>query len=494
MEGLGALASDLAQVALDTARARGAAYADVRVGRYRNEFVSLQFSPTSGHVPAVQARQSFGCGVRVVADGAWGFAASHRVERAEVERIAAEAVAVARANAAALREPVRLVPVDAYVDRWETPFQIDPFTVTVEAKLALLEQAVDACRAAPGVFRVTAQVWANSEHKLFASTEGSFLEQRLVRTYPFLGATAVDRQAGKSKSRNYWPGGASAGWEYAAGARLVEEAPRVGEQAVEHLRAPSVDPGPKDLVLMPSHLCLTIHESVGHSTELDRALGLEADFAGTSFLAPPREVMGRFRIGSPLVTFYGDRTDSGSLATCKYDDDGVPTQRWAIVERGTFMAYQTTRDQAHWVGEPASRGCSYADSWASIPFQRMPNIWLAPSDTPCSLDDLIAGVDDGILIDGTGSFSIDHQRYNFQFGGDAFWEIKRGRRGRMLADVAYQSRTPDFWSACDALGDARTFENPGLPGDGKGQPPQNNQISHGCPPARFRSITVLRTE
>jgi len=245
-------------------------------------------------------------------------------------------------------------------------------------------------------------------------------------------------------------------------------------------------------VLLPSHLCLTIHESIGHSTELDRALGYEANFAGTSFLTT--EKMGKFRVGSELVNIFGDRTQEHGLSTVKYDDDGVKTTRFPIIDKGIFVHYQTIRDQAHLVGEAESRGCCYADSWSSVPFQRMPNVWLAPSPNDVTLEDLIGGVDDGVLIEGTGSFSIDQQRYNFQFGGDAFWEIKGGKKGAMISRVAYQSRTPDFWQSCDGIAGRPYWQQYGLTSDGKGEPEQTNAMSHGCSPTRFRQINVLVTD
>ncbi|HZN04781.1 MAG TPA: TldD/PmbA family protein, partial [Candidatus Polarisedimenticolia bacterium] len=306
-----------------------------------------------------------------------------------------------------------------------------------------------------------------------------------------LTATAVEKGR-KTKSRTYRPHAVAAGWEAVERARYADHARRIAEEAVAHLKAPSVDPGTKDLVLMPSHLGLTIHESLGHSTELDRALGYEADLAGTTFLTPDK--LGKFRVGSDLVNVNGDRVRPESLSTCGWDDDGVKTRQFPLFKKGIFSGYQTIRDQAHLIGQEESTGCCYADSYASVPFQRMPNVWLEPAQEPVSLDDLVSGVDEGILIDGRGSWSIDQQRYNFQFGGDVFWEIKGGKVGRMLADVAYQSRTPDFWQACDGLGGDATWENVGLQNDGKGQPQQVNAMSHGCPPARFRRVNVLRTE
>jgi len=304
-------------------------------------------------------------------------------------------------------------------------------------------------------------------------------------------ATAVERGR-KSKSRTYRPNAVTAGYEAVVRADMKGNGRRIGEEAVNHLKAPSVAAGVKDIVLLPTHLGLTIHESIGHSTELDRALGWEANFAGTSFLTTDK--LGSFRVGSDIVNFNGDRVRKESMSTCGYDDDGVKTRQFPIISKGIFVGFQTIRDQAHLVGAKESMGCCYADSFDSIPFQRMPNVWLVPSPAATTLDDLVGGVEDGVLIDGRGSYSIDQQRYNFQFGGDAFWEIKGGKVGRMIADVAYQSRTPDFWQACDGLGGEATWQNVGLNSDGKGQPQQVNAMSHGCPPARFRRVNVLKTD
>ena len=271
----------------------------------------------------------------------------------------------------------------------------------------------------------------------------------------------------------------------------MEEAQKAGEEAVAKLQAKPVVPGKYDLVLHPSHLWLTIHECVGHSTELDRALLWEADFAGTSFLTPDKA--GKFQFGSTICNFYADRTQPHGLATVGYDDEGVPGQRWPIVKDGIFVGWQTTRDLAPLIDEKKSFGCLHGDSWASVPFPRMPNISLEPATEDVSLEQLVSSVEDGILIYGNGSWSIDQQRYNFQFGGQTFWEVKKGKVGQMLRDVAYQSRTPDFWRACDGLGGKSTYELNGAANDGKGEPTQANAVSHGCPLARFRQINVLNT-
>ena len=260
---------------------------------------------------------------------------------------------------------------------------------------------------------------------------------------------------------------------------------------MEKLKAKPAEPGKYDLVLHPTNLWLTIHESCGHPTELDRALGYEANYAGTSFMTPDK--LGKLRYGSEWVNMVADRTQRGGLATVAYDDDGVPAQRWYLITKGLFVDYQTTRDQAGWPGWKEGHGCLHADSWASVPFQRMPNVSLEPAAREISTDDLIAEVKNGILIYGDGSFSIDQQRYNFQFGGQVFWEIKDGKRGAMLRDVAYQSRTPDFWGACDGLAGSKEYWLGGALNDGKGEPGQSNAVSHGCPTARFRQINVLNT-
>jgi len=487
---------ELAAFALEQAKKAGASYADIRINRYRSQVVSLRSQPDFAtgkvnHVPSVSDAETFGFGIRALAGGAWSFAASNIVTRKEISRAAREAVDTAKANASLRLAPVKLAPVRAYTDSYTTPVLKDSFAVPLSQKLDLLRSVNDEIKKVEGVFSAVANIAQRVEHRFFASTEGSVIEQHVHQIAPEATATAVERGR-KSKSRTYRPHAVTTGYEAVERADLSAHGRRIGEEAVNHLKAPSVEPGLKDLVLLPTHLALTIHESIGHSTELDRALGWEANFAGTSFLTPDK--LGKFRVGSDIVSFHGDRVRAEGLSTCGYDDDGVKTRQFPIIEKGIFVGYQTIRDQAHLVGQRESMGCCYADSYASVPFQRMPNVWLAPSPERVSLEDLISGADDGVLIDGRGSYSIDQQRYNFQFGGDAFWEIKGGKVGRMIADVAYQSRTPDFWQACDRLGGEAAWENVGLNADGKGQPGQVNAMSHGCPPARFRRINVLRTQ
>ncbi len=489
----------LSGVALQRAKDLGATYADIRINRYRNRSISLRTSPERGtdrvnHVPGVIETGSFGFGVRVIHSGSWGFSASPNVTKDAIARATADAVAIAKANSALKQKPVQLAPVPAYRDKYVTPHTKDPFEVSIQEQIAFLQRIHDGAGKVKGMRNMNSAMVFRTEDKYFASSEGSAIQQLILQTAPTFTATAVDFATRKSKSRSFQNNPVTAGYEHVESCGMLERSPQLAAEAIEHLSAPSVEPGVKDLILMPSHLGLTIHESIGHSTELDRVLGYEANYAGTSFLAPPDKMMGKFQFGSPIVNVIGDRTLPMAMSTVGYDDDGVKATRWHIIKGGVFQAYQTIRDQAHLVGETESRGCCYADSFDSIPFQRMPNVWLEAGAAGTSLDDLIAQVEDGVLIDGRGSYSIDQQRYNFQFGGDAFWEIKNGKKGRMLADVAYQAKTQEFWNSCTAIADQSHWENVGLTNDGKGQPGQTNAMSPGCSPTLFRRINVLRTE
>ena len=486
----------LGAIALTESKKHKATYCDIRIVRLRDQRVGIRLSPdrdsgTTISVPNVSENSSFGFGVRVIVNGAWGFASSPLVTKEEIARVTGEAVVIAKANAAIQPKPVQLAPVKAYRVRWQTPHDVDPFAVSITEKLDLLRNSAEEIKKNTRVFGSNAGLNVRSEDKYFASSEGSSIQQLVLQIYGNLDATAIDRKAGISRSRSYTPTQASAGWEYVPEMNFGENARRIREEVVEHLSAPPVTPGKKDLVLMPNHLMLTIHESVAHPTELDRALGYEANYAGTSYITP--RTIGT-RIASKHCTFIGDRTSPRALGTVGYDDDGVKATQFTIIDEGIFRNFQTTREQAHLVGDRESHGCSQADSWETVPFQRMPNVWLKPGPAETTLDSLIAGIDDGVLIDGRGSYSIDQQRYNFQFGGDAFWEIKGGKKGSMISSVAYQARTPDFWQACDGTAGPAYWHQFGTTGDAKGEPTQINSISHGCSPARFRQINVLVTD
>ena len=479
--------NSLADTALSTAKKLGATYADIRINRYRLEAVSTR----EKQVQNVSSGQNFGFGVRVLVKGTWGFAASPIVTADEVARVTKEAIDIAKANSAFQRRRIELVPTPKVTASWKSSFEKDPFDVPVDDKIQFLLKLNEAAMETKGVtFVNSAMAWVN-EQKYLATSDGSRIEQYLIRGNPSFNVTAVDRASGDFQSRASLREGQAIGYEYIEKQDWLGDARLAGEEAVMKLKAKSVDPGKYDLILDPSHLFLTIHESVGHPTELDRALLWEANYAGTSFLTPDKT--GKLQFGSKIVNFVADRTQPLGLATVGFDDEAVPGQKWHLVKDGTFVDWQTTRDLAPMIGKKSSYGCLHADSWGSVPFPRMPNVSLEPAKENISAEDLIAGVDKGIMIYGRGSYSIDQQRYNFQFGGQTFWEIKNGKKVGMLRDVAYQSRTTDFWGACDGLGGQSTYLIPGSFNDGKGEPGQSNAVSHGCPVARFRNINVLNT-
>ena len=477
----------VADAALATAKKLGATYADVRINRYRLEAIQTR----ERQVLNVSSGQNFGFGVRVLVKGTWGFAGSPLVTVAEAQRVAAEAVEIAKANSAFQRKKIDLVPTPKVTTTWKSSFERDPFDVPAEEKTQFLLALNEAALGVKGVsFVNSSMAWVN-EQKYLANSEGSRIEQYLIRGNPSFSITAIDRSTNDFQSVNTPREGQAIGYEYMSKHDWNAEAKEAAEHAVMKLKAKTVEPGKYDLVLHPSHLFLTIHESVGHPTELDRALLWEANYAGTSFLTPDKT--GKLQFGSKFVNIVADRTQPRGLATVGYDDEAVPGQRWHLIKDGVFVDWQTTRDLAKLVGRPRSYGCLHADSWGSVPFPRMPNVSLEPAKENITQDDLISGVEKGIFIKGRGSYSIDQQRYNFQFGGQTFWEIKNGKIVGMLRDVAYQSRTTDFWGACDGLGGSATVEVPGSFNDGKGEPGQSNAVSHACPVARFRQINVLNT-
>ena len=471
--------------ALAAAKRAGATYADARIVRRQWETLNTR----EDHVVGVDYQESYGVGVRVLANGAWGFAAASRVQGPAAEDAATRAVAAAKANARANDRPVVLVPTAVVTDIWRSWAERDPFAVPIEEKAAFLLSLWSDAKTVPGVKYAESWVQSLGEWKVFASSEGSRIEQSITRIGPGFRATAVDTASGEFEAVSDAVPPWQAGWEYVLSCPLKASARRIAEDAVAKLRAPPVTPGKRDVILAPSNLWLTIHESIGHATELDRALGWEANFAGTSYATPDK--LGKLRIGSPIVTIYADKTTPGALATCAYDDDGVKTQRWDLIKEGLFVGYQTTRDQAALIGEKASRGTCYAQDFRSFPFQRMPNVSLAAGDKEVSLDDIVAATDDGIYAIGNGSWSIDHQRYNFQFGSQTAYEVKKGKITGPVRRFAYQSNSIKFWNACDMIGGPKTWTLGGSIRDGKGEPGQINAMSHGCPVARFHDVNVL---
>jgi TldD protein len=488
----------LLMAAINAAKMAGASYADVRVQRKSQHAVFTR----EHQVLNVVDSDTIGCGVRVLVDGTWGFAASRVLTTDGVAQAATRAVSIAKANRVARDAAVVLAPTPAYPNvTWNGPFTTDPFTIPVEQKVDLLLRANAEALKVPGVQFVTSGLLFVREERHFASTEGSVIEQTVVRSYPTMQITAVSADHSDFQSRTNIAAPMARGWEYIVQQDIVGNAGKYAEQAAEKLKAKPVEVGRYDLVLHPSHLWLTIHESIAHPTELDRADGYEADYAGTSFVAPPAKMLGSLRYGPEFMNIQADRTQAGGMSTIGYDDEGVKPDTFLIIKHGVLDDYQTTREQANWLkwwydknGRPThSHGCSYADGWANVQFQRMPNVSLLPGEKDLGWDDLIAATDRGIAIMGDGSFSIDQQRYNAQFGGQLFYEIRGGKIVGMLKDVAYQMRTPDFWNSMQMIGGKKSYELYGAFNDGKGQPSQSNAVSHGAVPTKFAQVNVINT-
>jgi len=473
---------DLAQQAVDTALARGATYADARICRYRDQNLHTEDERVAG----IGDSESFGVGVRVLARGSWGFAASATVTLEAVQSAAAEAVAIAQASSRVATKPVELVPEPPRQAEFIGSCDIDPFSVPVEEKVGLLLELNRMLLSHAGISKAHAHMTLRGFTRTFVSSEGSVLSSRLYTCGAGYMATAVDEHDSRSRSFEVPP--MTRGYENIDAARLRANATRVAEQAVEHLKAPTIEDGRTTLVLDPHNLALTIHESVGHATELDRALGMEESLAGSSFATPDK--LNSLQYGSPIVNFVAYNTLEHGLATWGFDDEGVECQTWHIVQDGIFRGYGASREVAGAIGLPRANGTCRADSWASIPIVRQPNLCLMPGAKPLSLDELISDTDEGIYIEGMGSFSIDQKRLNFQFGGDAFWRIRNGRLAGMLKNVTYQSITPEFWNSCDAICDERFWVKNGVLNCGKGDPGQVAQMTHAAAPARFRNVTV----
>ena len=486
---------DLALAALDAARSYGAVYADARIVRLLSESLATR----ERQITSVSKSDSYGIGVRAFVGGSWGFAATNDLTRDRVINAAREAAVIAAANDRVAPSAVRLAPVDKVADgRWITPHLVDPFTVSLESKAELLFRTNDEALRVKGVRFVTSEVTSLKESRLLATTDVSLIQQTFIRVSPDVTVTAVATDNSDSQTRSSAVAPKSMGWEYVTSLTLPERVIQYANEAVAKLSAAPVEPGTWDLVLHPSHLWLTIHESIAHPSELDRALGYEANYAGTTFLAPPDKVLRTFRLGRPLMTIVANRTERGGCATIGWDDEGIAASSYPIVDKGLFVSYHSaTREMIDIVSSMSplkkAPGHSYGQNWASIPFPRMPNVSLQPATRNISDAEVIGSTNHGIYIEGDGSYSIDQQRYNFQFGGQTFWEIRNGKKVRPLRDVAYVARTPDFWNSMAMIGGRQTYELGGALSDAKGQPMQLNSVSHGCPIALFRNINVIRT-
>ena len=485
---------ELVLLALDAVRSAGAAYADARVMQGLYETVNTR----ERQITNVNKSETYGIGIRALVGGSWGFAATRDLSRDAVVRTAKEAAAIASANDKINPVKTALAPVTKVPDgRWVTPHEVDPFTIPVEQKAELLFKTNEEALSVKGVRFVNSAINSIKDRRLLGTTDGSIIQQTFLRMGPTVNITAISADNSDFQTRNAALPALARGWEYVSGLQMPEYALRWAEEAVMKLSAPPVQAGIWDLVLHPSHLWLTIHESIGHPTELDRVRGYEANYAGTSFAGPAERVLKKLKYGPPFMNVVGNRTEPGGCATCGWDDEGVPAQSWPIIDKGILVNYQTTRETVDWIsnytGVQQSLGCAYGENWSAIPFARMPNVSLMPNPQNVTEDEIIAATDHGIYIEGDGSFSIDQQRFNFQFGGQVFWEIRNGKRVRMLRDVAYQARTPDFWNSLGMIGGRDTYRLGSALNDGKGQPVQANAVSHGCPVSLFRKINVINT-
>jgi TldD protein len=475
---------DLIDRALNLAQVRGAEYADVRVVGRESQAIGVK----NGIVETVSDDETYGFGVRVIVDGAWGFSSSNRLLAEEVDRVTAEAVAIARASALVHGRAAEIGLPEVHAGSYKTPVVIDPFTVAPEEKIKLLLAADAAMRAVAGVKVTQGNLVCQRERKTFASTEGSYLEQEIIETGGGIAATAVsegDVQV-RSYPNSFGRDQACRGWELILEHDLVGNAPRMAEQAVALLSAAQCPSGVTTIILDGSQTALQLHESCGHPIELDRVFGSEASYAGTSFLTP--EKLGRFRYGSDLVNIVADATIPGGLGTFGWDDEGVPAQRTQIVRNGLFVGYMTSRETAGWLGQPRSNGTMRASGWNRMPIIRMTNVGLQPGTW--SLARMIADTDEGILMEMNRSWSIDNQRLNFQFGTEVAWEIRGGQMGRLLKNATYTGITPQFWRSVDAIGDERELRVWGTPNCGKGQPPQVAHTGHPAAPIRVRNVQV----
>ncbi len=482
--------SALTDAALTRAVDLGCEHADIRVERIRTQTISLR----DARPEAVTDGEDLGLAVRVVHEGTWGFAAGVVLTAAEAVRLAEEAVAVAKVSSAINTDRVELAPEPVYPDvTYVSDYEVDPFAVPDADKTGLLIELSERLLAADGVEHVRSDCMHVKEQKYYADTAGTRTRQQRVRIHPEFTALTVDRSSGSFESMRTLAPPAGRGWEYLTGGswNWAGELAELPELLREKTKAPSVEAGRYDLVIDPSNLWLTVHESIGHATELDRALGYEAAYAGTSFATVDK--LGTLQYGSPLLQVTGDRTAPHGLSTVGWDDEGVAGQEWDIVRDGVLVGYQVDRNMARLRGLPRSNGCAFADSPGHVPVQRMANVSLRPAPEGPSTEEIIAGVDRGIYVVGDKSWSIDMQRYNFQFTGQRFYRIENGELAGQLRDVAYQATTTDFWGSMSVVGGPQTYVLGGAFNCGKAQPGQAAPVSHGCPTARFDQVSVLNT-
>ena len=482
----------LADAALSAALAAGASYADLRIHRLTTEVLALR----DGSLETAELSREVGLAVRVIVDGTWGFASHAELDADVAAQTAQRAVRVATTLAPLNAERIELAAEPVYDDvSWVSQYRIDPFDISGADKVAVLADYSERLLAADGVDHVSAGLQAVKEQTFYADTFGSTTTQQRVRVQPALDAVSVDPSVGSFETMRTLAPPTARGWEAVVDDTIWDWTAELAELPsllAEKVKAPGVVAGPTDLVIDPSNLWLTIHESIGHATEYDRAIGYEAAYAGTSFATPDK--LGSMRYGSPVMNVTADRTVEHGLATIGFDDEGVAAQRWDLVRDGIFVGYQLDRVFAPRLGVGRSNGCSYADSPHHVPIQRMPNVSLQPGTDDLATADLISRVTDGVYIVGDKSWSIDMQRYNFQFTGQRFFRIRDGKLDGQIRDVAYQATTTDFWGSMEAVGGPSTYRLGGAFNCGKAQPGQVAAVSHGCPSALFRGVNVLNTQ
>lgn len=476
---------DLARKAIDVAVGAGATYADVRIINSKHEVLQTKDEDVSG----INLSDSVGMGIRALFNGGWGFASTQLLNARDITEAAQRAVELAKASASAMKTPITLAPEPAYHATWISPHLIDPFAISLEDKIAVLLRCAKTMVAVKGVSFCSGEMTFTKEHKLFVSSEGSEIDQTFIRSSCGIEANAFSVNERQRRSYPSCFGGQheNAGWELISKWKFEENAQKTAEEAVQLLDAAMCPQGTADVIIGASQMALQVHESCGHPTELDRALGQEANFAGTSFLVP--SMLRQLKYGSNLVTIVADATATSALGGFGFDDEGVAAQCTPLVENGLFVGYLSSRDTANIIGLDRSGGALRASSWNRQPIIRMTNISLRPGLSG-SLDDLVSDTDDGILMETNKSWSIDDKRYNFQFGMEAGYEIKKGRITRLLKNPSYGGITPEFWNACDAIGGPQSYIEWGVPNCGKGQPTQSMWTAHGSAPARFRKIRI----
>ncbi|MGH2795750.1 MAG: TldD/PmbA family protein [Actinomycetota bacterium] len=475
---------ELVERALDAATTTGATYADARYLGEEWEAIDVQDDRVQGVDRGVTA----GIGVRVLVDGAWGFAGSARLDPAAIERTAALAVEVARSSLAAKGPPVRLAAEPARTATWTTAIEEDPFAVALDEKIAMLLDASGRMKMVQGlgIAEASMDLWRRTSY--LATSEGSRIDQTITQSGAGIRALAVgEREVQQRSYPNSFRGHfACMGYEHIRAMDLPGNAQRIAEEALTLLKAPELPSSETTLILDAPQLALQVHESIGHPIELDRVLGMEAAYAGTSFLTPPDR--GVLRYGSPQVNITADATTPGALGSFGFDDEGVEAQRVAIITDGVFRQFLSSRDTAPEIGEARSNGTMRASGWDVIPLIRMTNVNLEPGDS--SLEQMISETDDGVFMSTNQSWSIDDKRVNFQFGCEIAWEIRKGKRKRIFRNPNYAGKTVDFWSSCDAVGGRGEWAVWGTPNCGKGQPGQTARVAHGTAPARFRKVNV----